>query len=416
MTVAIVGGGFSGSIVAAGLLKASEAPIEILLLEKTGNFGAGLAYATDDPLHLLNVPAAKMSAVADDPDHFVNWLRQNKQIHDPFVPRGIYRSYIQDHLNEAASNPKNSDSRLSRIVDEAIALNGQFEIETKSGESLQADYLVLATGHLPETRFGSLPTQPIRGRVVLIGSGLTAIDAALSALAESPSTTVTAISPHGSLPETYACTQPHALSTQPKPLRQTLKQLRKDIEEVKDWQPVFDTMRPHWDQIWQGLTPREQHQFLAHLAWRFDKHRHRIPPAAASALQEFAEQGRFQVLRGTVQKLSPGKVVYSVDGEAKCLEADSVVDCTGRSVNWAKTNDPFIRDLFSKRYIEQGPHQMGIDRVADRIYAIGPMLKGVLWETTAVAELRVQAKNIYEALLADFLTSSSNALRSRRQD
>lgn len=412
MKVAIIGGGFSGTVLAVGLLRSSLEPIEIFLLEKTGNFGAGVAYATDDSLHLLNVPASRMSAIADEPDHFVRWLGTEASP-DAFVPRSLYRKYLQELLDEAQANPHHPGSSLRRIVDEAVSVSQdetQFRVETKGQRKVVADYLVLATGHLPETRFGQGKAffERSGNHVVLIGSGLTAVDAALSVLSH-PGKVVTAISRHGCLPETYDVSAPaHALSQDfgRSSLRPILRSLRREIENASDWQSVFNALRPRWEEIWQALPVQDQRRFLKHLAWRFEKYRHRIPPAAAAALRDFAAQGRFRILKGTVTRLSPRKVLYRADREDRCIEADQVLDCSGRSVKWSKTGDPLLRDLFAKGYIAAGPHGFGIAATdacqvvgSTRLFAIGPMLKGARWETTAVAELRAQAVTIRNAIL-----------------
>ncbi len=73
--VAIIGGGASGTVAAAHLLREPrERPLEIELIDRDGNFGRGVAYGTTDPLHLLNVPAIRMGAVSGKPEHFHRWL------------------------------------------------------------------------------------------------------------------------------------------------------------------------------------------------------------------------------------------------------------------------------------------------------------------------------------------------------
>jgi uncharacterized NAD(P)/FAD-binding protein YdhS len=85
--IAIVGGGASGTLLAAQLLRAGAA--RVVLIERAGRLGRGVAYGTGFAGHLLNVPAASMSALPDDPDHLLRFLREH---HDPatapttFVP------------------------------------------------------------------------------------------------------------------------------------------------------------------------------------------------------------------------------------------------------------------------------------------------------------------------------------------
>src|SRR5215813_13775779 len=129
--VAIIGAGFSGSLLAVQLLRRFLPGGRVYLVEKNANFGRGLAYSTGNPNHILNVRAGRMSAFADQPDHFVDWLRRHARgpddaaAHwngsDQFVPRRLYGAYIQDLLgNEIwqAGNGRN----LTLVPDEAVAL------------------------------------------------------------------------------------------------------------------------------------------------------------------------------------------------------------------------------------------------------------------------------------------------------
>ena len=56
--IAIIGAGFSGSLLAVQLLRRFSPQARVYLVEKSAQFGRGLAYATGNPNHLLNVRAA----------------------------------------------------------------------------------------------------------------------------------------------------------------------------------------------------------------------------------------------------------------------------------------------------------------------------------------------------------------------
>ena len=76
VSVAIAGGGASGTLLAAALVRRS-ASARVVIIEPRARLGAGVAYSTDCTAHLLNVPAQGMTAFPDDPQHFVRWLREN---------------------------------------------------------------------------------------------------------------------------------------------------------------------------------------------------------------------------------------------------------------------------------------------------------------------------------------------------
>ncbi len=54
-TIAIVGAGFSGTLLALHLLRRCPPPTKLVLIERNSQFGRGLAYATGNPSHILNV-------------------------------------------------------------------------------------------------------------------------------------------------------------------------------------------------------------------------------------------------------------------------------------------------------------------------------------------------------------------------
>jgi uncharacterized NAD(P)/FAD-binding protein YdhS len=417
LRVAIVGGGFSGTALAASLLRSGTSDLHIQLFEKTGEFGAGLAYSTQDPQHLLNVPASKMSALDEEPNHFAEWLSgegiegcENPDI--AFVPRKHYRRYLSDLLEKSANS---SPSELVRIGEEVVSISPL--VMTASRAQFEADVVVLATGYLPETNFpgGSCfsPFRPDRWpdkdvrQVALIGSGLTALDAATTVFSRYPSVHVTAISKSGREPEGFDVAAPgYALSPfeGPVEVRRLVKWLRSEIEAAGNWQSVFNATRPMWEGLWQQLPQSEQRRFLAHLRSLFDRHRHRVPPATADMLASHAKNGSFQVIPGFVTGLETRRVFFTSHGVQQSIPADLVIDCSGQSTNWSLAQDPLIQDLFHQNNVIPGPHGMGIvanegNEITPRLFAIGPMLRGARWETTAVAELRRQVTVVRDAIL-----------------
>src|ERR1700760_4708371 len=98
--VIIIGGGASGVLLACQLFRDPGYDLRVTLIEKRPQVARGVAYSTLRDEHLLNVHAANMSALPDDPDHFWRWLSARPDRHplcpDPycFVPRRLYGDYI----------------------------------------------------------------------------------------------------------------------------------------------------------------------------------------------------------------------------------------------------------------------------------------------------------------------------------
>jgi hypothetical protein len=68
MRIAVIGGGATGALASLHLARVlSDRAAEIVVIEPAEEIGRGLASATTDPRHLLNVRVANMSAFDDQP-------------------------------------------------------------------------------------------------------------------------------------------------------------------------------------------------------------------------------------------------------------------------------------------------------------------------------------------------------------
>src|ERR1700722_6995738 len=139
MRVVIVGGGAAG-VLAAVHLRRSNAAAQITLIDASGRPGTGAAYGTNDPTHLLNVPAQRMSAWPDDPDHFCRWLDERAVTSaESFAPRLAYGRYLQEQLAVA-------DVRIETAEVVGLVPGPPVRMTLNDGRSLSADAVVLATG------------------------------------------------------------------------------------------------------------------------------------------------------------------------------------------------------------------------------------------------------------------------------
>ena len=118
--IVVIGAGFSGSLLSVQLLRRSEPEDRVFLVERSAAFGRGLAYATANARHLLNVRAGNMSAFSDRPDHFLDWVRALPEAdlatvqvtvdRLTFVPRRLYGTYIQHILSQEIASEDDTDS------------------------------------------------------------------------------------------------------------------------------------------------------------------------------------------------------------------------------------------------------------------------------------------------------------------
>ncbi|MCI0467972.1 MAG: FAD/NAD(P)-binding protein, partial [Beijerinckiaceae bacterium] len=315
-TVVIVGGGFSGSMTAAQILRRAGragVPVNVALVERRGTAGEGVAYATRDPAHLLNVRAGSMSAWPDQPEDFVEWAGERYGNVRPgdFLPRQWYGEYIRDTLIASAAGASKT-AAFSAVFDEARRVSshpgGGWLVHLERGSSLRADALVLAIGHRPpsdpfgtkwigpRSRYIADPWRPcalscIRPNepVVVIGSGLTAVDAVLSLASRPRSAGITLISRNGLLPQAHAAAQAPPADLQPlvarllsapggMRVRALLQELRRtardDGAQRSDWRGIIDGLRPHTARLWQAMSLSERRRFLSRLRPYWEIHRH----------------------------------------------------------------------------------------------------------------------------------------------
>ncbi|MBV9491920.1 MAG: FAD/NAD(P)-binding protein [Verrucomicrobia bacterium] len=457
--VAVVGTGFSGTLTAVHLARLSAGKVAIALIEKRKRFARGVAYATEDPSHLLNVPLAKMGAYAEDPEHFLRWCRQHPDrcraagVEDfhagSFVPRKLYGDYLEELL--AAARRQWPSLRLvqGEVGDLRPKANGQFGVELADGRALNAAKVVLALGNFPpgdpklrDQRFHTSSrylTDPWAeatverlsepGAILILGSGLTALDLLLSlAKRRRGGGLIHLISRRGLFPQPHACYLPCPrlpnASTLPGSPRQALRQVRlatrQAAEAGSDWRAVIDGLRPFTQTIWQQWDRVERHRFLRHLRAYWEPHRHRASPEALAVKNDLETRGSLVCYRGRVQRITENATGLEAEfievrrPDSRRLQVNYVVNCTGPECNYHKLKDPLVMQLFLRGLITPDPLFLGIEVGPEGIvynvygeripnlYTLGSPQKGRLLETTAVPELRVQAEALAKRLWCEF--------------
>lgn len=426
--VAIVGGGFAGTLLAINLLR-HDGPRATLIERRAGQVARGVAYGTANAEHLLNVRAGNMSAVPDDPGHFVRWL-EARGLGDrtSFVPRRVYGAYLGDMLEEARAA---HGDRLALVAGEAVALDRDragWRLRLGDGGAVAADTVVLAIGNLPPHTppgldpaampAGSYVADPWAGdvaaglgpedSVVLVGSGLTAIDVALTLDAAGFAGRMHAISRRGLAPRRHEDVAP-APGLREKPagtLSGLVAHVRARAAAI-GWRGAVDELRPVTQLLWGGADAATRARFLRHLRPFWDVHRHRLAPAVADRIAALVAAGRLSFAAGKLVGVAgdgPVRLAWRPRGSERIVttKATRVVNCTGPQGDLLRSPEPLLRHLLAAGTIRPDALRIGLDvdaqsrvlaadgRPADDLYAIGPMTRGDLWEVVAVPDIRQQ--------------------------
>ena len=427
-TVLIVGGGFSGTMVAAHLARAGYGK-SVILVDRADRIGQGLAYSTQQDNHLLNVPAARMSAFPEEPLDFVRFLAAQgwDSATRPFAPRRAYGAYLCSILAKAELD--GVQTIRSQVKD--LRPRGQiFEALLEDGARHEADSLVLAVGNTGVNRpYPLLTTFPPEvyvdnvwadgwssrfesdDSVLILGTGLTMIDAVISLLDSGHRGPITAVSRRGQVPLSHA---PPVEYSAPdwrvsSGLRRLARSIRMEVAKTGEPRAVIDSLRAVTPEIWSGFTNREQSQFLRHLKPYWEPVRHRAAPAALSQIEPALKTGQLMIQKGRIVRfeLSGGRPrpiwMHERGREVEGEPYDRVVNCTGYGGESSSAELPVLGGLLGAGTIIPGPHGLGISTDANGIclsksgspsagiYALGALRRGTCWESTAVPELRNQA-------------------------
>jgi uncharacterized NAD(P)/FAD-binding protein YdhS len=452
-SIAIIGAGFSGTALAVQLLLQATRPLDIYLINRSRTFARGLAYGTQSPFHLLNVPAGRMSLFTDQPGDFLSFaqLLDSQVTADSFVSRQHYGRYLEMRLNQARTEAADC-VHLHHMTDNVLDLSpgtAGARLQFEFARPLQVDVAVLATGNFaPATpqalstlrsskRYINDPWQaqvlhtiPAHASVLLLGTGLTMIDAVLSLQHQAHTGPLQALSRHGLLPQQHQAhhgTAPAVVlpnnvrtSTTTRKLTRHVRQFIGDYQTTGgDWRDAIAALRPITAPLWQQLNHRERARFLRHVKPYWEVHRHRSAPEPAQHIQQLVKSGRLNIMAGRALSISdnPNGITLTIRqrgrANAESLSVDYLLNCTGPQSDIRQLPDTLCSRLVAQGLIQPDNLGLGVrtdaafrpvtegGQITDCLRVLGPLLKADRYESTAVPELRVHATELSQLLLAD---------------
>jgi uncharacterized NAD(P)/FAD-binding protein YdhS len=450
--ILIIGGGLSGTMLAVQLLRL-PGQRRILIIEPRAELGRGEAYSAVELGHTLNGNAARMSVDPDNPDDLTQWLtahiaaggwpesaEQNVPISELFPPRGLFGVYVQQRLAEARVVGAQHGSTVEHVRAEVVDLQtdaDSVQMSLSNGQTLRGAYAVLATGMFPAARTPQKESSGLnaaaldpwdvaamrqldpQSTVLIIGSGLTMVDAVVSLEQAGHRGPIEVFSRHGLLP--HVRRQPPAWvdflaedQSIRKP-RQLLRELRRHCREAIaqgiDWQAPLDTVRAHIGRLWSQATDVQRRQFVRHVRPWWESHHHRSPPLSAQLVERLQGEGRLRIQAASFKGLEPcaeGGVSIRIrrrgDAETCLIHGAALINSSGIEYDWRRVARPLPQQLLARGLVRSGPLALGIaaaidgavlnehGQVANRLFAMGPPLRGMWWESTAVTDVASQAK------------------------
>ena len=467
--IVIVGGGFSGAAFALHLLRdAPELAADIHIIEPRAALGRGLAYDTGDPVHRINVAAARMAVFSEDPAHLDRWLRTTGRLAaDPqaevdgvglFPRRGDVAAYMADLLTKAA---RVGPGRLRHVRATATRISRQgrhgWQVSLNSGARLSADIVVLATGH-PAIE----PPAPLRAiagdprmiadpwvpdaladiapdaRVLIVGTGLTMADVLASLRARGHRAAVLALSRRGLVPRPRTRLAVAAAGHFPvEPglaastlLRRVRAAITAGVASGRPWEDTIDTLRANGRAIWAALTPQARRRLLRHVQPYWDVHRYQIAPQVDAVLRADLSSDQLQVLRGRLLGAagSPGqplRVLYNLPRAMAPAEiaCDAVIVCTGPAHRTALACNPALLSLALAGRIRDDALGLGIavDDAGQALDAAGqgqsdllvagPPARGTWGELMGLPQVSQQPREVAAALAARLMHPAAPILQ-----
>jgi uncharacterized NAD(P)/FAD-binding protein YdhS len=463
LKIGIVGGGFSGIITAIQLIQKAEIPLSVSIVNERETLCKGIAFNAYSDKHLLNVIAGKMSAFPDKPGNFIDWvLRQpgynvmdRTLLANSFLPRRLYGQYLSELWAEYTELAMQKNIQITILDATVLDLELQDDFVSlwlDNDQHVSFNEVVIATGnHLPRNPaiadmnfyqssnyFGDPWKQDaVRNvdehyPVLIIGNGLTMVDTVLGLLESGYKHDIYSISPngfnilphrHNGLTYTKLTEELHDSMR----LTELVALVHKHVKAVREFgvtaEPVIDSLRPHTQKFWQSFTDEEKLLFMKRFRHLWGVARHRIPLHTHDKLQQLRIEGRLHIVSGKLLNMTDREDAVLVEyndkkhHQRKVLSVGRVINCTGPETDLMLMSNNFLKNCLLKNIISQDPLKLGIRAdtqtyqvknkegfCAANVYTIGSNLKGELWESTAVNELRLQADKLAATILQKYIS------------
>ena len=293
------------------------------------------------------------------------------------------------------SPPESARTKTTFIESEALDIvpgreGNAATIHLADGQRVEADRIVLATGNEPPAGFPGDETlrdhpawignpwqawhdrlPPSGGTIVLLGTGLTTVDAVITLRALGWQGMVQAVSRNGWLPHAHfrGIEWPHFppagvdLATLGLPALLTL--IEEHCARLRDLGAnpaiIVDKMRPHTQRVWKNFTHEERVEFARRHSARWNVLRHRIAPEIHAQVSTAQLTGQLRVHAAGIERAEAvGQQVRVHLSDGTALTGDLVINATGPQTKFSATKSALLGNLLRSGLIAPDAMEMGV--------------------------------------------------------
>ncbi len=467
-TIGIVGGGYIGSAAAIHLSRCSRQSLDIVIVEPSEALGGGVAFSANDPDHRLNAPSRVHFLYPENTESFTEWhAASGAQTADPgsvaadgrvFARRADFGAYVSEEL-EAHRQENPTGSTITHLRDTAEGLieqNSGWRLALSSGAVLDAPMVLVTPCNLRPalpapfrelaahpavyanpwdlTQYGKIAPD---ARVLIVGTGLTMADVAVTLLRDGPKRHLTAISRRGLFPQPQRSHPPsetvwEALSRPipafverngvPATALAVLRAYRADVARLAaqgiEWQVAFDELRDAAYRLWPSLPPAEQQRYFRHLSPWYETHRFRLPPQVGEKLETYRHEGQLEYRAGFISAVTAEGEALRIGLRARSQAVveierfDAVINCTGPERDPARAGNPLLAQMIGDGFATASPFGMGLEvdlncrsltntgTPLESLRILGPMTRSRFGEINGIPTIAQQIHRVTNEIAA----------------
>lgn len=436
--IAIIGDGFAAAAMVMHLLRRGIPPSALLLIGP-GVLGKGNAYTCASPHFRLNVREDLPWIFSEDPLHFARWAKMNIDDSEAKTDAGyFYRRYdFGRYVAASLENEPGSDqiARLPATVGNLRKVGQHWRLEINHHDALGAKRVIIATGNPPpiwpcpvnvaqtEAASSRLIESPwtgsdlgaVQGRedVILLGGGLTALDAINALVGQSHQGIIKVIGPRGIFPPSQATWTRHSEPDWPQNLTpaKLIAFMRNYLPDAPtdstQWQIAWEELRPNLSTVWQQFSPHQRRSLFKRLGWLWSLYRFRASPQTIAAYQQLKANQQIEFVLGRAKQIDnkENKVSVLLDDGAR-VEGDRIFNCTGVG------RDPLLGKLIANQVAIPDSLGQSIAVSAclsvcrpdgghwNTLWMIGPGTMGSLGDVIAASAIAKQAEQLSKLIKA----------------